>query len=514
MAMVLGAVLVMVTALSGTASAEPTADDWYRLRVCESGNNYAINTGNGYYGAYQFDLGTWRSVGGSGYPHQASPAVQDALALTLYRQRGWGPWACARIVGLPVRPDVAAAPAPPPPAPPTGSLDAVQVSGSSATVAGWVLDSNAAANSIQVHIYVNSAGYPFVANKARPDVNAVLGVSGQHGFAETVPLQAGANNVCAYAIGVYSNSLIGCRTVQGPSSATGNVESMTVSGWNVTVGGWALDPNSPGASNQVHLYVGSIGTPTVANLPRADVNRVFGISGRHGFAVTGRLNRGPNSVCAYSIVNGAGNNAQMQCRTVQGPVPPVGHLDSVTVSGSQATVAGWVLDRNSPATSIPVHIYVNNVGRPFTANQVRADVNSVMSVGGRHGFVESVPLTIGANNICVYAIGVAAANNSLVQCRTVNFSGAQALAEQRVAAAPEPSVAATADVAPATSVAAPTTVAEPQPSVEPLATTPAPAVSSTVPSAAADAATSAVEPSSLVVPGSTTADTSTSEAGG
>ena len=79
----------------GVASAEPTADDWYRLRVCESGNNYAINTGNGYYGAYQFDLGTWRSVGGTGYPNQASPATQDALALTLYRQRGWSPWTCA-----------------------------------------------------------------------------------------------------------------------------------------------------------------------------------------------------------------------------------------------------------------------------------------------------------------------------------------------------------------------------------------------------------------------------------
>ena len=85
---------------AGVASADPSADDWYRLRVCESGNNYAINTGNGYYGAYQFDLGTWRSVGGTGYPNDASPATQDALALKLWQSRGWSPWACARIVGL------------------------------------------------------------------------------------------------------------------------------------------------------------------------------------------------------------------------------------------------------------------------------------------------------------------------------------------------------------------------------------------------------------------------------
>src|SRR5690348_8047720 len=53
------------------AHADPSAQTWYRLRVCESGNRYSINTGNGYYGAYQFDLPTWRSVGGSGYPNQA-----------------------------------------------------------------------------------------------------------------------------------------------------------------------------------------------------------------------------------------------------------------------------------------------------------------------------------------------------------------------------------------------------------------------------------------------------------
>jgi peptidoglycan hydrolase-like protein with peptidoglycan-binding domain len=83
-----------------SASADPSADDWYRLRMCESSNNYQINTGNGYYGAYQFDLPTWRSVGGTGLPSEASKAEQDKRALMLYHQRGWQPWTCARIVGL------------------------------------------------------------------------------------------------------------------------------------------------------------------------------------------------------------------------------------------------------------------------------------------------------------------------------------------------------------------------------------------------------------------------------
>jgi peptidoglycan hydrolase-like protein with peptidoglycan-binding domain len=86
--------------LASPAGADPSANDWYRLRMCESSNNYSIDTGNAHYGAYQFDLSTWKSVGGSGNPAHASKAEQDARALILYRERGWQPWQCATILGL------------------------------------------------------------------------------------------------------------------------------------------------------------------------------------------------------------------------------------------------------------------------------------------------------------------------------------------------------------------------------------------------------------------------------
>jgi hypothetical protein len=90
---------------SGKASAKDAAKDtgdvWYRLRMCESRNNYAINTGNGYYGAYQFAAPTWRALGYSGLPHEAPPAVQDEAARKLQAKAGWGQWpACARKLGL------------------------------------------------------------------------------------------------------------------------------------------------------------------------------------------------------------------------------------------------------------------------------------------------------------------------------------------------------------------------------------------------------------------------------
>lgn len=85
---------------AGIAHADPSSNDWQALRLCESGDSYTMNSGNNYFGAYQFDLPTWKSVGGSGNPAQASKSEQDARALTLYRMRGWSPWICAALVGL------------------------------------------------------------------------------------------------------------------------------------------------------------------------------------------------------------------------------------------------------------------------------------------------------------------------------------------------------------------------------------------------------------------------------
>ncbi len=89
------------TASSASAHAAASASDFARLAACESGGNYSINTGNGYYGAYQFDLSTWRSVGFSGRPDLASRATQDEAARRLQAARGWSPWpACSRKLGL------------------------------------------------------------------------------------------------------------------------------------------------------------------------------------------------------------------------------------------------------------------------------------------------------------------------------------------------------------------------------------------------------------------------------
>jgi hypothetical protein len=64
-----------------------------KIRRCESRGNYSVVSPSGRYrGAYQFDIPTWRSVGGTGDPAAASPAEQDYRALLLLRARGTRPW--------------------------------------------------------------------------------------------------------------------------------------------------------------------------------------------------------------------------------------------------------------------------------------------------------------------------------------------------------------------------------------------------------------------------------------
>lgn len=70
-----------------------------RLRSCEG--SYTSNTGNGYYGAYQFDIQTWGGYGGYSNASQAPPSVQDEKAWLTYQRRGWNPWpSCSRSQGL------------------------------------------------------------------------------------------------------------------------------------------------------------------------------------------------------------------------------------------------------------------------------------------------------------------------------------------------------------------------------------------------------------------------------
>jgi resuscitation-promoting factor RpfA len=76
---------------AGTAhAADPV--NWDAIAQCESGGNWAISTGNGFFGGLQFTLGTWRANGGVGNPVNASREEQIRVANNVLRTQGIGAW--------------------------------------------------------------------------------------------------------------------------------------------------------------------------------------------------------------------------------------------------------------------------------------------------------------------------------------------------------------------------------------------------------------------------------------
>ncbi|MCF6526653.1 transglycosylase family protein, partial [Streptomyces sp. JJ36] len=108
-AVVLGAALtagagpVLPGGPAAAASAAP-ADVWDRVAACESGGDWDINTGNGYYGGLQFAQSTWEAYGGTAYAPRAdlaSRAEQVAVAERVLGGQGPGAWpVCSRQAGL------------------------------------------------------------------------------------------------------------------------------------------------------------------------------------------------------------------------------------------------------------------------------------------------------------------------------------------------------------------------------------------------------------------------------
>jgi hypothetical protein len=77
-------------------------NDLQKLAHCESSNRHTVVSRTGKYrGLYQFDLPTWKSVGGTGDPAKATRREQIKRATILYQKRGWQPWPqCAPKLGL------------------------------------------------------------------------------------------------------------------------------------------------------------------------------------------------------------------------------------------------------------------------------------------------------------------------------------------------------------------------------------------------------------------------------
>ena len=92
-----GLLAANIAAATPVSASGSLAVKLHKLRVCESGDNWHANTGNGYFGAYQFSLRTWHGLGFKGRPDHAKALTQNHAARKLHAESGWHAWpACAR----------------------------------------------------------------------------------------------------------------------------------------------------------------------------------------------------------------------------------------------------------------------------------------------------------------------------------------------------------------------------------------------------------------------------------
>jgi hypothetical protein len=197
----------------------------------------------------------------------------------------------------------------------------------------------------------------------------------------------------------------------------------------VRVEGWTFDPDALARALKVHVYANGryVGAGT-ADVVRTDVGAAHPEAGAaHGYRINVKVPHGTSKVCAYAINVGSGTtNPQLGgCQNVTVQLSPIGALERADVVGARTVrVSGWTLDREAPATSLRVHLYVD--GRAVagvTADGPRPDVEAARpGAGPLHGYGRDLVLgTGGSHRVCAYGINAPGTQggNPVLGCVTV-----------------------------------------------------------------------------------------------
>ncbi|HEX4818838.1 MAG TPA: hypothetical protein VFV00_01435 [Acidimicrobiales bacterium] len=208
-----------------------------------------------------------------------------------------------------------------------------------------------------------------------------------------------------------------------------------LSSWEIY--GWAADPDAPGASLDVHVYIDGQKQGVIqTGDPRPDVAAVYPFAGENSGWDTGitAASNQPHTACAYAINVGPGaNNTTLGCVDLpaQGPQPgdPVGNLEAVTAPAGLLRFQGWAGD---PDTNVvdpsEVRPYID--GQPYTAfpaDQQRPDVHQALpAIGNAGGFDATIAALPGRHLYCVDIdnAGTRGGTNTSLGCGVIDVPGA------------------------------------------------------------------------------------------
>lgn len=303
-------------------------------------------------------------------------------------------------------------------------VDHQVAAGGQISLDGWAVDVERPSTSVTLQTSDSTgAVHSVVANAPRNDVNTAVGVTGAHGysFTFTEPNTATADRSYCLSMVVPGRPLTdqSCFTLHIEHSPFGTLDTLVQRvGQPLVLQGWAFDPDASAAAATVHTYVDStLVSGSLANLPRADVDAAYRITGQHGFSVAVTPVQGTHRYCVYGINVGVGTNDLIGCRTATVDGLPIGYQDPLRASGPPTVVHGWAYDPDAPTTSISVDVYVD--GTTLVAHVptsvMRADVNRIKGITGTHGFSATVPSLPGMHTYCAYGINVGPGVNTLLK---------------------------------------------------------------------------------------------------
>jgi hypothetical protein len=227
------------------------------------------------------------------------------------------------------------------------------------------------------------------------------------------------NRVFVTEMFVATTTPITARSRPGSSPPIGSVDAISRFQSQLSIDGWAIDPDTS-SSIAVHVYVdGAFATATTANGSRPDLASL-GRGTSHGFHTTVNLGPGLHSVCVFGINNAAGVNPAIGCRSVNMMSWPLGAADVVAQSGDGIVAAGWALDPDT-ASSIDVHMYLDGQRVAVaTADDMRPDIGSAYpGYGSAHGYSVRTSASPGWHSVCVWAINVGPGGSPQLPCRSV-----------------------------------------------------------------------------------------------
>ena len=315
---------------------------------------------------------------------------------------------------------------------PYGSFHTATTAHGVVTVSGWAADPNTP-QSLVVDVYADNAFVVrLAATGSRPDVAAVYPAAGpDRGFAGSGgSLGQGTHSICVYAInaGPGQNVSLGCRSVTVSVDPFGSFDVATqyLPSDQITVGGWALDPDTTDPIN-VDVYADGVGVQRHRPAPRAPTSpRPTGSAPTTGSPRPSAPDPGqPLGVRVRHQRRTRLRNPSLGCRTVTVSLDPFGVIDRTTrTSATTAVVTGWAMDPNSPS---PINVVAGIGGTTVataTANGVRNDVAAAYGNGAAHGYSITVPVGAAEQTVCITAANVGPGTAAQIACDDVPMVGA------------------------------------------------------------------------------------------